>query len=47
LSNERTELPPVSFEEEKKAAAKPKKEVEAKVDDLPSSFFDGAETLEY
>jgi hypothetical protein len=48
LSNERTEVAPVSFDEEKKAAAKPKKVAdEPKIDDLPSSFFDGAETLEY
>jgi hypothetical protein len=48
LTNERTEVAPISFDEEKKAAAKPKKVVEEpKIDDLPSSFFDGAETLEY
>jgi hypothetical protein len=48
ITNERTEVAPISFDEEKKAAAKPKKVVEEpKIDDLPASFFDGAETLEY
>lgn len=48
ITQERTELPPVSFEDEKRpvANAKAKKDITPH-DELPDSFFDGADTLDY